>query len=371
MTRWTTYEWVHPPTAKLVMAVFIRLLGFSPLAFRLGSVVFGMVTLFFLWRLATRMRGPAFGLLALVLLAADGMWFVLSRIAMNDIYVTGCVVPAVYAAYRFWTDTERRPAWLAASGALFGLGITMKWNAAPLYVGVAVLTLGRIVFDRVKGTSRGRTFTALAVAWFAGYVLAPPVLYLLSYVPYFLGGHSWSDFVTLKQQIWYYHRSLKVGHSQGSPWWQWPLMLRPVWLFLHRTPESSRVIYVLGNPLLWWLFLPSIAYVALRYIRRREPADGLILCCFLGAWLPWAFVGRVAFLQYLLPGVPFGTMAVATLLRDAASLTGRWRERVSGAYAALCVAAFIHFYPILSAWPVSHESLAGRRWFWLSTWRGY
>jgi dolichyl-phosphate-mannose--protein O-mannosyl transferase len=108
--------------------------------------------------------------------------------------------------------------------------------------------------------------------------------------------------------------------------------------------------------------------VAFRYVRHREPADGLILCGFLGAWLPWAFVGRVAFIQYLLPGVPFGVLAVATLFQDVAA---RWRPKVAGAYALLCVAAFLHFYPILSAWPVQSQSLAGRRWFWLDRWRGY
>ncbi len=371
MTPWTTYEWVHPPTAKLVMAGFIRLLGFFPVAFRLGSVVFGLLTLFVLWRLATRMRGPMFGLLALILLAADGMWFVFSRVAMNDIYATGCMVAAMYAAYRFWTGTERRPAWLAASGAFFSLGITMKWNAAPMFLGMAILTLGRLVYDRMKGSCRGRALTMLVAAWVAGYLLAPPMLYLLSYTPYFLAGHSLSDFVALQDQIWSYHHSLKAAHSQGSPWWQWPLMTQPVWMFYHRTPIRARVIYTLGNPLLWWSFLPALAYVVLRYLRRREPADGLILCGFFGAWLPWAFVGRVAFIQYLLPGLPFGILAVATVLQDAATAASRWRARVVGAYVALCVATFLHFYPILSAWPVSPKSLEGRRWFWFSQWRGY
>jgi predicted membrane-bound dolichyl-phosphate-mannose-protein mannosyltransferase len=371
MTSWTTYEWVHPPSAKLVMAGFIRALGFTPVSYRLGSVVFGLLTLFLLWRVASRMRGPVFGLLALSLLAMDGMWFVFSRIAMNDIYVTGCVMAAMYAAYRFWTDSARRPAWLLASGALFGLGITMKWNAAPVHVGMMILTLGRIIFDRATGACRGRALTALAAAWLGGYLLAPPVLYLLSYTPYFLAGHSLADLGDLHYQIWSYHHALKAQHSQGSPWWQWPLMIRPVWLFLHHSPEGARTIHAMGNPLLWWLFLPALAYVAFRYLRRREPQDAFILCGFMGAWLPWAFVGRVAFMQYLLPGLPFGALAVAMLLRDLTGLTRRWRVPVAGVYAACCLAAFAHFYPILSARPVSPESLAGRRWFWVEQWRGY
>ncbi|HSP77742.1 MAG TPA: hypothetical protein VLQ93_04400, partial [Myxococcaceae bacterium] len=164
---------------------------------------------------------------------------------------------------------------------------------------------------------------------------------------------------------------LKAGHSQSSVWWEWPLLTRPLWMFTHHTPEGSRVIYALGNPLLWWFFLPALAHVAQRYLKLRQPGDGLILCGFFGAWLPWAFIGRVTFIQYLLPGVPFGVLAVATLLRDMTGAAGRWRLWLAGAYATLCVATFLHFYPILSAALVSRESLAGRQWFWIDSWRGY
>jgi len=371
MTAWTSYEWVHPPTAKLVMAGFIRVLGFTPFAYRLSSVVFGLLTLLVLWRLARRMRGPGFGLLALVLLAADGMWFVFSRVAMNDIYVTGCVTAAMYAVYRYWTGERGRLAWLVASGGLFSLGLTMKWNAGPLLLGMAAITLGRLVYEERTGTCRGRALVSHTAAWLVGFVIAPPAVYLLSYAPYFLAGHGLSDLVELHRQIWHYHSSLKATHSQASRWWEWPLMTQPVWLYLHQTARSSRVIYALGNPLLWWFFLPGLVHVAIRFIQRRQPADGLILCGFLGAWLPWAFVGRVAFIQYLLPGVPFGVLAVATLLQDTAEAAGRRRVLVCGAAAALCVAVFIHFYPILSAWPVTPRSLAGRQWFWFEQWRGH
>lgn len=371
MTPWTAYEWVHPPTAKLVMAGFIRAWGFTPFAYRLGSVVFGLLTLFVLWRLAVRMRGPGFGLLALVLLTADGMWFVFSRVAMNDIYVTGCVTAAMYAVYRYWVDERGRPAWLVASGALFGLGITMKWNAGPFWVGMAALTLGRLVYDGRTGALRGRALAGHAAAWGVGFVLAPPALYLLAYAPYFLAGHGLADLVELQRQIWHYHGTLKATHSQASRWWEWPLMTQPVWLYLHHTARSARVIYALGNPLLWWFFLPALAHVAFRFLHLRRPADGLILCGFLGAWLPWAFVGRVAFIQYLLPGVPFGVLAVATLLQDTAEAAGRRRVLVYGVGVTACLAVFIHFYPILSAWPVTRESLAGRQWFWIDQWRGF
>src|SRR5581483_2981096 len=71
------YEWVHPPTAKLIMAAGIRLLGFAPLGYRLGSALAGLIVLFFVWRLGARLRGEEFGAFALLLASTDGMLFVM------------------------------------------------------------------------------------------------------------------------------------------------------------------------------------------------------------------------------------------------------------------------------------------------------
>ena len=396
MTRWTVYEWVHPPTAKLIMAMFIRVFGFQPTAFRLGSVLFGLLTLFVGWRLAIRIGGPEFGLLALVLLAADGLVFTMSRVAMNDIYVTGCTTTAMLLVYLWWTGGDWKM--LLGAGVMFGVGLTMKWNAGPLGLGMAVIVAYRIAWDAFIGEApppvvekesedekrgkkgkhkakkkkppqrkylRGRPLLYTLGAFVGGWLIAPPILYLAAYIPYFVQGYTWADFSMLNHQIWWYHHALKATHSMSSQWWEWPWVTRPVWFFLHQTPEDMRVIYAMGNPILWWAFLPSLAYVAVRWFRKRDPGDGLMLCGFFGCWLPWAFVGRVAFIQYLLPGVPFGVLAIARVLDDARKKV-RW---VHAAYAAMAVAVFINFYPFWTGYPISHEAMKGHRYYWFEAWR--
>lgn len=363
-----TYEWVHPPTAKLVMAGLIAVFGFSPPVFRAGSVVFGALLLLGVGLLAYRMRGPRHALVATSLLACDGMVFVLSRTAMNDIYVTAALCFACYAVYRFWIEGRERHRWLVASGALFGLALSIKWSAAALATGFAAITLGRIVHEGWTGHHPGPALARALGCWVASFLVALPAVYLLSYVPYFAAGYGWDDLVVLHREMSYYHSHLRAVHPQSSPWYSWPWLGKPVWLFVHRTPQEVRSIHALGNPLLWWSFVPALIYVGVRYGRRRVPADGLILCGFLGVWLPWAVIGRVAFVQYLLPAVPFGVLAIATVLHD---LTARWpRLRLVPALAVVCAAATLfHFYPILSAHPVHPEAYEGRRWFWSERWR--
>jgi dolichyl-phosphate-mannose-protein mannosyltransferase len=401
MTRWTTYEWVHPPTAKLIMSWFVRMFGFQPTAYRLGSVIFGVLTLIFTWRLGRRMFDERYALLAALLLATDGMVFTLSRVAMNDIYVTACTTLAMFFIYRWWTEDK----WelLLYAGLSFGVGLTMKWNAGPLAFGMAIIVAGRIAYRAIygdapppvvetadsedekkgkKGKKKNRPkkppprkllrgtqlrWTLLALA--GGWIVAPPILYLMSYIPYFADGYSWSDFEMLNKQIWWYHQALKATHSMSSKWWEWPLVTRPVWFFLHNSPGEVRVIYAMGNPILWWAFLPSLAWVGVRWYRGRLPADGLILCGFFGCWLPWMFVGRVAFIQYLLPAVPFGVLAIARATTDLGRALGRAGRYVVPAYAALAVLVFVNFYPFWSGYPISTEAAKGSRYYWFEAWR--
>jgi dolichyl-phosphate-mannose-protein mannosyltransferase len=367
MTPSTSYEWVHPPTAKLIMAASIKLFGFRAWAYRFGSVLFGLLALVALWRLAARLRGEWYALIALALFACDGMLLVLSRTAMNDVYVTACLTAAMFAVYRFWTADTRRDAWLLAAGALFGLAITMKWSALALFVECGALTAARILWDRWRRDARD---ARMLYAWAAAFVLAPAAIYLLAYLPYFLAGHGWGQFVTLQREMIYYHGHLKAPHAYGSPWWSWPMVSRPVWFYSHDLGQGLRqVVYAFGNPLLWWAFLPSLAYVGARFLRTRAPLDALILLGFFGHWLPWMLVSRVGFIQFLLPAVPFGVLAVAAVLDDARHMLAAKGLWMTGLYLAVCLAAYVHFYPVWTALPLSAASLGSRRWLWFESWR--
>jgi dolichyl-phosphate-mannose--protein O-mannosyl transferase len=417
MTHWTTYEWVHPPTAKLIMSWFVRLFGFQPTAYRLGSVIFGVLVLLATWRLALFIAGPEYAFFTILLLASDGMVFVLSRVAMNDIYVTACTTFAMLCIYLWWTrPRESGWGWLLGAGLSFGVGLTMKWSAGPIAFGMAIIVAARIAWLAIWGDAppqppaeapseaeksgrkgkrkpppgtrarvlermerrkkpeeqrkrlEGRTLLLTLAAFVGGWFLAPPILYLASYIPYFVLDYTWDDFEKLNHQIWWYHHALKATHSMSSRWWEWPLVTRPVWFYAHRFPGTIRVIYAMGNPILWWAFLPSLAWIVVRWFRKRDPADGLILCGFFGFWLPWVFVDRVAFIQYLLPAVPFGTLAVARALGDLGAALKR-PHAVIGAYAAIVVLMFVNFYPFWTGYPIPNDVIAGKRYYWFEKWR--
>ena len=107
--------------------------GHYPFAWRLPGVLMGALTvaaLFLLTRILFRRRAVAVlvGLFAVL----DGMFFVQSRIAMNDVY-TGFFIIAAYAVFAWlWIDS-RRPRWafwtlMPVIGVLLGLALASKWS---------------------------------------------------------------------------------------------------------------------------------------------------------------------------------------------------------------------------------------------------
>ena len=128
--------------------------GHYPFAWRLPGVIFGALTagvLFLLGRLLFKRRavGVAVGLFVLL----DGMFFVQSRIAMNDVYV-GFFILAAYLVFAWlWLDPPRSrwAFWVAMPtvGILLGLALASKWVAAYAIGALGILYLARSALGRV------------------------------------------------------------------------------------------------------------------------------------------------------------------------------------------------------------------------------
>ncbi len=107
--------------------------------------------IFLLVRLLFRRREIA--VIAAILVLVDGMLFVQSRIAMNDVYV-GLFIVAAYTLFApLWTGRWRRSwaFWLVLPmvGVLLGLALASKWIGLYAIAGIAVLILGRSALGRI------------------------------------------------------------------------------------------------------------------------------------------------------------------------------------------------------------------------------
>ena len=79
-----------------------------------------------------------------------------------------------------------------------------------------------------------------------------------------------------QKRIFDYHAGLSGDtHYFRSPWYQWPLILKPIWYFLAEFEPAGTVssIASLGNPALWWPGLLAILWLCVRAIRGYGRTD--------------------------------------------------------------------------------------------------
>ena len=128
--------------------------GGNEFAYRFPGVIAGVLTAVLIYLLARILfKRRSIAILAGLLVAVDGMFFVQSRIAMNDVYC-GLFIVAGYALFAaVWTGWWRwRWAWFVALpvvGVLLGLALASKWVGLYAIAGVGILILGRSALGRI------------------------------------------------------------------------------------------------------------------------------------------------------------------------------------------------------------------------------
>ncbi|MGH8630733.1 MAG: hypothetical protein ACREU7_08205, partial [Burkholderiales bacterium] len=200
----------------------------------------------------------------------------------------------------------------------------------------------------------------LAVA----FTVMPVAVYLITYIPYFSLGHSARDFAAHQFSMYQFHSSLTESHPYQSPWWSWPLLIRPIWYeYYEALPQVFRGILAIGNPIIWWASLPAFVFMAARAVRHRTMPETFLVAGFVISYIQYAFITRALFLYHFLPALLFLIMGLSAGL-------ARVRARVGSGivllFFILVIGWFVSFYPVLSALPIA----APRYWrlMWFGSW---
>jgi dolichyl-phosphate-mannose-protein mannosyltransferase len=342
--------------------------GRHAFAWRLPGVVLGAILAFFLVLLARRLfASPVVPWLVGAFVVVCGSMFAQARIGMNDVYVGTFIVAAWYfivAAHQRMADPLTRR-WAALdvviAGVLLGLGLASKWAAAYSLGGVFILSLGVTAFAYERGRpGTGGPFDLLAgrgrnaALLFGSFAVIPLVIYLGSYVRWFGGAtapYGWNLW-ELTQQMYWYHSSLTAPHCAGSPWWSWPLDLKPVyWYFGSSTGGTNGYIYDAGNIVLFWAALPAAALTIALAIRARSWSLGIVSLAMLTQYLAWIPISRVLFFYHFFTVLPFYLLSLAAIL---AVLWERRRKAVL-VFLGVAAAVFVIFYPYVSGVPIPGE----------------
>ena len=136
-----------------------------------------------------------------------------------------------------------------------------------------------------------------------------------------------------------YHNNLRQAHAAASPWWAWPLDLKPVWFYQGSfAGNTAAAIYNAGNLVVWWLSIPAMGFLCWQAFKRRSLALSLIAVAFAFQWLSWSRIDRATFQYHYYTSVPFIILALAYFLAElwhGPSNRTWWFARITGAVAVM------------------------------------
>ncbi len=376
----------HPPLAKYIIAIGIKIFGYAPFGYRCMTALAGsllpLITYELFWQLSDR-RGWAW--LAGWFIAMDGLLLVESRFGLINIYILLfgmlshlCIVLALKRSRQRWF-------WVIATGLMLGASISVKWTGLAYVVGL--IALMGYAWSRYR-----QTLNVLQIL--IGLIILPIAFYFVEWIPHLLINPE-RDIWELHRQILGFHQNLGVGktepiHPYCSPWWSWVLLIRPVAYFFEMRPNSMvQFVHAMGNPLLYWLsaialllglsflvasklrFPPKIiTQINLEYSSKSPSAlfwlTLYVITSFLAHWLPWSLSKRCIFLYHYMPASVFVFATLALLV----SLM--WRSplpelrRLGSGIVAIITIAFIFWLPIYIGLPISSGYLPVL--MWLPSW---
>lgn len=393
------YENSHPPLGKVFIMLGVALFGMNAFGWRIMGTLFGIGMVPIVYVFAKRLfKRSGYALFCAGLFAFDFMHFTQTRIATVDVFGVFFILLMYYFMYRyycmnFFTDglgATLKP--LAWAGVFFGLGAASKWICIYAGGGLAVIffaSLGGRYMEYRKHIHSGDLKKRAQVAKFwrqafltllwccLFYIFVPACIYLASYLPYALSESHYNlkGMWELQEFMFHYHSSLTASHPYESPWWQWPLNLRPVWYYVGYDVVAGYAssISAFGNPAVWLPCSLGTLVLAARLLRgsiRREKGMFVLITGLCANYLPWVLVTRCTFAYHYFATVPFIILCTAYLLRDVEARHGavgwaRW------AWLGICAGMFVLFYPVISGLPAPEWYIHWLEWLPSWTFLGY
>ena len=426
----TQFEHAHPPLSTYIIAIGMWIGSHLPIGQDMVNGFTGSLHSTWSYRWLNALTGSfiplvvaaiayqlnrrrSYALIAALFSAADGLFLVESRYALNNVYL---VIFGLLGQLFFLMALNQRKYWrwgfLALSGIFFGACVCIKWNGLWFLLGVYLVwvtawlikwrisSIGGQNLDPVQGKISRSPLINLTqlnlIHIIFNYGILPFATYSILWIPQIKMNPNYSDFWELQKYILEFHEKVGSGtnvHPYCSKWYTWPLMIRPV-AYFYQTAQTiheqvpaypplpsgvGKVIYdvhAMGNPILYWLSTGAILLLILLFIERL----------WLGAWgiflptttnymilylvmnwlanlLPWVTVTRCVFLYHYMGSSVFSGLGLAWIIDR--WLHGEQRQQQIWAIIAiaLILIAFAWWLPIYLGLPLSPQGHKLRMWF--------
>lgn len=390
---------IHPPLGKLIIFGFSKLFHYNPdsafgtigelypdhqyqiLRFlpTLAGALLPLI-IFFIARVLNFSRRASF--LVGILVTFENALVVQSRFILLDSFLLLFGFSALL--FYFYYCRKQKIFFLILAAILAAASFSIKWTGLTFLAIILIIEL--INFWKLKNKTTSINNLALLfiislVFYFSVFTIhftilgksGPGDAFMSRNFQHTLQGNIYSNsdsylkpnliqkFVELNSAMFSANQRLKSTHAYSSKWYTWPVLERPIFYWQN---QNSR-IYLLGNPLIWWLASLAVIVAIFGLILRKLIPSKTILILLAGYFinlLPFIFIGRVMFLYHYLIALIFSILILVYLLER----TPRFRIN-SIILTVLAIISFIYFSPLTYGLTLPEWALSARVWF--SSWR--
>ncbi|MCL2642752.1 MAG: phospholipid carrier-dependent glycosyltransferase [Candidatus Bathyarchaeota archaeon] len=380
------YEWTHPPLGKLIISTGIALFGLNPFGWRIMGVIFGTLMIPIIFLLGKKLFGSYIGgFSAAFLFTFDFMHFSEARLGITDTYVVFFSLLSHLCFFIYLSNVVKK-GWKSAgvlplflSFMFFALGFSTKWLVLFGFLGglaiLATLRLLEVVRNKKDFSTKLYDLFDYPYIYVVAFIIVAIGVYFLTYIPDMFIGRTFVGVVDLQNSMFSYHAApIGLDHPYSSPGWSWPIIGKPLWLYVSTLPAGMRsTISLFGNPAVWWVGFASILSITgfclfkvavglrTRIMPKIDVSAMFLMVIFFAQWLPYAFVSRGLFIYHYYVNVPIICLGSAYFISKYWKYN--WMKIVAIVYFTAVVALFVLFYPVISGTPVSIATSESLRWF--------
>jgi dolichyl-phosphate-mannose--protein O-mannosyl transferase len=400
---------VHPPLARILFWISAKVGGVEPdfyfssigvpfphpgyFGIRLLPRLVGVFLPLVVYGVGREIKLTVWAAFVAAMLATlDNALLVMSRFALPDIFIVFFGFLSLYAVLR----ATRTGSWglVVAAGLCAGVATSVKWSGLS-FTGIAVaICLAAYLKDRKTATlAKGALVLALVatvyVASFAalfevGYRTGKDAAYMTPAFKATLEGppdefarfakpaapeNFVGKFRELNRMMAGGVNNIKSGHRYASKWYSWPVTGRTVLFWRGYKAGREASVYLIGNPVVWWLstlamaaLLVSMAGRIPAALRRRDgsrfaKAEAVVAMCYVANYAPFVLITREMFLYHYLAALVAAILALAIMVEKSR------RPVLVGTTIIVCAfAAFVWFAPLTYGLGLPKGGFEARMW---------
>ena len=386
------YENTHPPLGKTIIAFGISIFGMTPFGWRIMGTLFGAALIPLMYIIAKRLFKDTFwAFFCAYLMMFDFMHFTQTRLATIDSYTVFFIMLMFYFMLDYYDSKSYERGFfrslipLLLSGLFLGLGAATKWIALYGAAGLAILFFMSRGYEyndinnqlnfKIRNEGAPQKIKAKELGGWLGkyfyltcffcvifFIIIPAAIYVLSFIPIDYKENNISLIESVIESIktmFEYHKGVVESHPYASPWYEWPLDIRPIFYFQGSLLPDSRgaAIAGFGHPLLFWTGLIAFftiiwSFITYIFKKKNDLGENKLLLFpvigYLSQYLPWVVAPRkITFIYHYFSCIPFLILMIGVLFRYLEENNFISRRFIK-VFLVVFVTLFIIYYPLLS-----------------------